>query len=222
MSDLGRRLLAEELRRRYGATADAGTPTAVPDGLHLLAATNAEVRAALDVKRRDPAATFVDVQAFVTADRAALYEAGAQVLALHASDLTVPDGYLPQPGPDVAAPNMGQALAVADGFAVAHVLMCDSRVTPGEWVTADYAPLFDTVSNVWVAHRHRRAGIARALLEHARGAYPLVELQRPFTPAGSAWATVCAPDLVDVGRNSRCPCGSGVKFKRCCGGKRAA
>lgn len=219
LADLAREKIAEELRVRYDATADAGAPTTVADGLHLVVPTADEIRAAVELAT--PAAPTVDVSELRSAARHALDRTGRLLLVLHASDLTVPNGYLPQLGPDTAAVNIGQAVAVVDGRAIGHLLLCDGRLGPGERATAGYVPIFDTVTNVWVAHRHRRAGVARALLEHARAQYPLVELQRPFTAAGTAWAAACAADLLGVGRNSRCPCGSGVKFKRCCLGRAA-
>ena len=90
----------------------------------------------------------------------------------------MPNGYLPLG--DAAAVNFGQVVAVVDGRAVGHLLLADNSVQPGDPIAADYVPVFDAVSNVWVAHRHRRTGLACVLLKLARAAYPLVELQRPF------------------------------------------
>lgn len=62
------------------------------------------------------------------------------------------------------------------------------------------------------------AGVAARVLDiHAywlpqRGRHVL----RPATPA-SAGAVTARRDTPKVGRNDACPCGSGRKFKKCCG-----
>jgi GNAT superfamily N-acetyltransferase len=176
VAEIARGLLAEELRLRCGATAADGVPTTVGEGVHLVVATAEEIRAAAELAAGG--LPFVRLREFMSPERVALHSMGQLVVSVHATDPTVPNGYVPQ---DVSMVNFGQVVAVVDGHAVGHLLLHDSRPTPGERIASDYVPAFDTVSNVWIAHRHRRLGIARALLERARAEYPLVELQRPFT-----------------------------------------
>ena len=81
-SDLSRAMLAEQLRRRYDATAETGAPTSVPDGLHVLAVTTDEIRAGLELTRHDPSTTTVDVRPFMPAERVALLNAARCLLAV--------------------------------------------------------------------------------------------------------------------------------------------
>ena len=59
---------------------------------------------------------------------------------------------------------------------------------------ADAPTLF---GNVWVAHDHRRRGVAEELLAHARDRFPITHLGGPFSPKGDAWARAVAPDLYE-------------------------
>ena len=77
------------------------------------------------------------------------------------------------------------------------------------------------------SHRHRLLRSAVSEMEHWRCFQERDEKARtPFERA--AWATVNTPyrrEAPKAGRNDRCPCGSGKKFKKCCGreaGARAA
>lgn len=51
-----------------------------------------------------------------------------------------------------------------------------------------------------------------ALHEHFRPAR-----EHSFNPGGSVQTLPLRQDAPKVGRNDPCPCGSGKKFKRCCG-----
>jgi hypothetical protein len=202
----------------YGITPEWGVPTRLTDGIHV-AAVNEDELAVLRSLQLSPTGE-VKTSRFASPERVALFQAADQLEELHRADRTVPNGLLPTEAARTL--DFGAVIAVEAGFAIGHVMLFDSRGTVGELYDLSRVPCFDTVANVWVAHRHRRRGVAAALLARARAIYPIVELQRPFSPAGEAWCRACAPDLLRVGRNTRCPCGSGKKLKRCHGERRAA
>jgi hypothetical protein len=54
-----------------------------------------------------------------------------------------------------------------------------------------------------------------------RGAAEHIEYTEPgATGGGRSWGPAAAPPARRVGRNDPCPCGSGKKFKQCCGARR--
>jgi hypothetical protein len=76
---------------------------------------------------------------------------------------------------------------------------------------------YNTAYNLWCAYRHgldikRRRDLETAFFAPVftppRQPQPAVLPDEPNPPAGSA---------PDTPRNAPCPCGSGLKFKRCCG-----
>jgi GNAT superfamily N-acetyltransferase len=114
-----------------------------------------------------------------------------------------------------ALANFGYAIAVSQGRAVGYMTVCDGTDDPATW-----DGVYETLTNIWVAHAHRRAGVASALLEFVQEQphVAIARLTRPFSPAGAAWAQAELPHLLaEPGRNEPCLCGSGRKYKRCCG-----
>ena len=129
------------------------------------------------------------------------------------------DGTVTHPPTDTfvthALANFGYAIAVSDGRAVGYMTLCDGTDDPATW-----DGVYETLTNIWVVHAHRRAGVATALLEYVqeRPDVAIARLARPFSPAGAGWAQAELPHLfTEPGRNDPCPCGSGRKYERCCG-----
>jgi GNAT superfamily N-acetyltransferase len=129
------------------------------------------------------------------------------------------DGTVTHPPTDTfvtnALANFGYAVWVSEGRAVGYMAVCDGTDDPATW-----DGVYEALTNIWVAHAHRRSGVATALLEfvRARPDVAITRLVRPFSPAGAAWAQGELPHLVTKPvRNDLCSCGSGRKHKRCCG-----
>jgi uncharacterized protein len=57
-----------------------------------------------------------------------------------------------------------------------------------------------------------------ALLQQGRPAADVMKEEETTTSAGPR--NILAPDFGNIGRNAPCPCGSGKKFKKCCGRRR--
>jgi ribosomal protein S18 acetylase RimI-like enzyme len=140
-------------------------------------------------------------------------------LVRHFQMLHRADGTVTHPPTDTfvtnALANFGYAIWVSEGRAVGYLALSDGTDDPATWNGT-----YETLTNIWVAHAHRRSGVASALLRFVqeRPEVVLARLTRPFSLAGAAWAQVELPHLVvEPGRNDPCPCGSGRKYKRCCG-----
>ena len=81
----------------------------------------------------------------------------------------------------------------------------------------------------YVARLERHYGLVRQAA--ADPAHPAYKTLREATESDDGWISVQAMDALrggravgpaprPVGRNDPCPCGSGKKYKRCCGRKR--
>jgi hypothetical protein len=63
--------------------------------------------------------------------------------------------------------------------------------------------------------------LSKVRLDRAQGReYPVADGESPSEPAGHALTRIARrPTTGKVGRNAPCPCGSGLKYKKCCLGK---
>lgn len=92
----------------------------------------------------------------------------------------------------------------------------ENRITSGgEWHRQEsYRPIDDTIAEMqdWACFDTKSATNERS--------HPMDDLLYSlYSPEqSSSRATTPASPSVGVGRNEPCPCGSGLKFKKCCGG----
>jgi GNAT superfamily N-acetyltransferase len=97
------------------------------------------------------------------------------------------DGTVTHPPTDTfvtnALVNFGYAVWVSERRAVGYMALCDGTDDPATW-----DGVYEALTNIWVAHAHRRSGVATALLEfvQARPDVAITRLVRPFSPAGAA------------------------------------
>jgi hypothetical protein len=79
-----------------------------------------------------------------------------------------------------------------------------------------------SLGSYWVAFLHTggRAALSILAIGLALGCFYLGRFWRDRTPETTPAPTVKAkPKATQVGRNAPCPCGSGKKYKNCCGAK---
>ncbi|MCC6590772.1 MAG: SEC-C domain-containing protein, partial [Bryobacterales bacterium] len=70
------------------------------------------------------------------------------------------------------------------------------------------------------SHKSFEGKMREILINQIAAKEKQVSMSAPNTPVQPSNATLCEtkpPQSPQVGRNSTCPCGSGLKFKRCCG-----
>ena len=93
-------------------------------------------------------------------------------------------------------------------------------LTPEEY--AEREPLWNArvLANIERAERHAAEKLARRELRRAgrQRPFPPPAERSPVPPADPTPRIRPSPVAAAVGRNSPCPCGSGRKFKKCCGG----
>ena len=184
-------MLLRAMSEKWECSIDEGVSTALPEGISVMTMEPKDLKE-LAGKRNT----------LQPGKGEELSKTVFRLQVIHASDeeLThVPDLLL--------YPNFAYYIYVKHQKAVGYLILLDDD--------ADWN--YETFCNVWVSRNNRGKGIASDLLRFARSKNRVVWLTEPITEGGGQLVSSVAPEMWKHGRNDPCPCGSGAKFKKCCG-----